>query len=93
MAPIARYLLAMAGSTGISGLSDRRRRRRCVEGREPVLLIRRGKPPREGDWSLPGGRQKLGETTRETAIRREVQRRNRPVEIELGHLLDVVDSA
>ncbi|HIC80422.1 MAG TPA: phosphohydrolase, partial [Kiloniellaceae bacterium] len=23
-----------------------------------VLLIRRGKPPREGQWSLPGGRQR-----------------------------------
>jgi len=55
-----------------------------------VLLIRRGKPPREGDWSLPGGRQKLGETTRETA-HREVQEET-GLEIELGHLLDVIDS-
>jgi len=27
-----------------------------------VLLIRRGKPPGYGEWSLPGGRQELGET-------------------------------
>ena len=27
-----------------------------------VLLIRRGKPPRMGDWSLPGGMQEIGET-------------------------------
>ncbi len=33
------------------------------------LLIRRGKPPRAGLWSLPGGLQELGETVRETAAR------------------------
>jgi 8-oxo-dGTP diphosphatase len=55
-----------------------------------VLLIRRGRPPREGDWSLPGGRQKLGETTRQTAIR-EV-REEAGIEIVVGHLLDVIDS-
>ena len=27
-----------------------------------VLLVRRGKPPAKGAWSLPGGRQELGET-------------------------------
>jgi 8-oxo-dGTP diphosphatase len=36
-----------------------------------VLLIRRGRPPRLGQWSLPGGGQQLGETLAE-AIRREV---------------------
>ncbi|HUT49077.1 MAG TPA: NUDIX hydrolase [Alphaproteobacteria bacterium] len=55
-----------------------------------VLLIRRGRPPREGEWSLPGGRQKLGETTRQTAIR-EV-REEAGIEIVVGHLLDVIDS-
>jgi 8-oxo-dGTP diphosphatase len=37
-----------------------------------VLLIRRGKPPRAGQWSLPGGAQHLGETLSE-AITREVR--------------------
>jgi 8-oxo-dGTP diphosphatase len=37
-----------------------------------VLLIRRGKPPRLGQWSLPGGAQQLGETLEE-AIAREVR--------------------
>ncbi len=55
-----------------------------------VLLIRRGKPPREGQWSLPGGRQRLGETIREAA-RREV-REETSCEIEVTALLDVVDS-
>ena len=27
-----------------------------------VLLIKRGRPPAEGAWSLPGGAQRLGET-------------------------------
>ena len=36
-----------------------------------VLLARRGRPPNEGAWSLPGGAQKLGETA-EQAARREL---------------------
>jgi len=37
-----------------------------------VLLIRRGKPPRQGQWSIPGGRVEWGETLCE-AVRREVR--------------------
>lgn len=55
-----------------------------------VLLIRRGKPPREGQWSLPGGRQRLGETVAEAA-RREVAE-EAGIEIAVGGLVDVVDS-
>ena len=55
-----------------------------------VLLIRRGKPPREGQWSLPGGRQRLGETVR-AAARREL-REETGIEAEVTALLDVVDS-
>lgn len=36
-----------------------------------VLLVRRGRPPNAGAWSLPGGGQELGETA-EAAGRREV---------------------
>jgi 8-oxo-dGTP diphosphatase len=39
---------------------------------DQVLLVRRGRPPRVGQWSLPGGAQELGETVAETA-RREVR--------------------
>ena len=55
-----------------------------------VLLIRRGKPPRQGDWSLPGGRQRLGERIEEAA-RREVAE-EAGLEVAVGPLLDVVDS-
>lgn len=40
-------------------------------GGERVLLVRRGKPPREGAWSLPGGAQHIGERA-EAAARREL---------------------
>ncbi|WP_422364898.1 NUDIX hydrolase [Pelagibius sp.] len=55
-----------------------------------VLLVRRGKPPREGQWSLPGGRQRLGERIEEAAAR-EV-REEAGLEIVVGGLVDVVDS-
>lgn len=37
-----------------------------------VLLARRGRPPNQGAWSLPGGAQELGETA-EDAARRELR--------------------
>ena len=57
---------------------------------QKVLLIRRGKPPRQGEWSIPGGKQKLGETLQQAA-RREVQEETG---LKLGPLMlvDVVDS-
>ncbi len=36
-----------------------------------VLLIRRGREPAQGQWSFPGGAQRLGETA-EAAARREL---------------------
>ncbi|MBL4790316.1 MAG: NUDIX domain-containing protein, partial [Kordiimonadaceae bacterium] len=33
------------------------------------MLIKRGKAPRSGEWSLPGGAQELGETVKEAVLR------------------------
>ena len=38
-------------------------------GGSEVLLVRRGKPPNIGAWTLPGGAQELGETAIEAARR------------------------
>lgn len=34
-----------------------------------VLLIKRGRPPNAGQWAIPGGRIKLGETLQQAAER------------------------
>ena len=56
---------------------------------DKVLMIKRGKPPRVGQWSLPGGAQRLGETLADTA-RREV-REETGIEIELGDIVATLD--
>jgi len=40
-------------------------------GGEEVLVVRRGVPPREGVWSVPGGAVEIGEGL-EDALRREI---------------------
>lgn len=54
-----------------------------------VLLIRRGRPPKADEWSLPGGRQELGETVAE-AVRREV-REETGLEVEIFGVVGVFD--
>ncbi|HEY5412946.1 MAG TPA: NUDIX domain-containing protein [Caulobacteraceae bacterium] len=54
-----------------------------------VLLIRRGKPPRLGEWSLPGGHIEWREPAVDAALRELKEETG--VEAELLGLLDVVD--
>ncbi|MBL8551908.1 MAG: NUDIX hydrolase [Hyphomonadaceae bacterium] len=60
----------------------------CIRGDE-VLLIRRGKPPRLDEWSLPGGRLEWGETAHAGALRELKEETG--VEAEIVGLVDVVD--
>ena len=57
---------------------------------DEVLLIRRGKQPRLGQWSLPGGLQELGETVFQAALR-EV-REECGIEIDATGVIDIVDA-
>lgn len=54
-----------------------------------VLLIRRGRPPGEGLWSVPGGRLEPGETLAQ-AVAREVREETGLV-VEVGPLACVVE--
>ncbi len=60
-----------------------------TDGGGKVLLALRRNPPAAGTWSLPGGRQELGETLEE-ALRREV-REETGLEIGAPELLTVQD--
>jgi 8-oxo-dGTP diphosphatase len=60
----------------------------CLRG-DSVLLIRRGTPPRVGEWSLPGGRIEPGERAVDAALRELGEETG--VEAEITGLIDVVD--
>jgi len=60
----------------------------CLKGDE-VLLVRRGAPPRQGEWSLPGGRIESCGRALDAALRE--LREETGVAAEIIGLLDVVD--
>lgn len=60
----------------------------CLRGEE-VLLIKRGTPPRLGQWSVPGGRLEWGETLQDAALRELKEETS--VDAELLGLIDVID--
>lgn len=55
-----------------------------------VLLVKRAKPPITWEWSIPGGRQELGETTREAGLRELMEETG--IEARLIGLIDVIDT-
>jgi len=57
---------------------------------DEVLIVKRAKPPIKWKWSIPGGGQELGETTRETALRELKEETG--IDARLIGLVDVVDS-
>lgn len=61
-----------------------------IRGESEVLLIRRGKPPYQGEWSIPGGKIEYGETTSEAALRELKEETG--VEARIVGLIDVIDS-
>lgn len=54
-----------------------------------TLLIRRGGPPLEGRWSIPGGMLEVGETLLE-GVRRELAEET-GVEVRVGELIEVFE--
>lgn len=54
-----------------------------------VLLIRRGSPPLEGEWSIPGGMLEIGESLRE-GVQRELQEET-GLEVLVHELIEAFD--
>ena len=54
-----------------------------------VLLVRRGRPPAQGIWSLPGGVVELGEGLREACAREVCEETG--IEAKAGPMVEVVE--
>ena len=57
---------------------------------QEVLLVKRNKDPNKGHWSIPGGRQMLGETVAEAAQRELLEETG--IKVDPLLLVDVVDA-
>jgi len=57
---------------------------------QEVLLVKRNKEPNKGHWSIPGGKQMIGETVAEAAQRELLEETG--VNVDQLLLVDVVDA-
>ena len=57
---------------------------------QEVLLVKRNKEPNKGQWSIPGGKQMIGETASEAAQRELLEETG--VNVDRLLLVDVVDA-
>ncbi len=60
----------------------------CWRGDE-VLIIRRGRAPRLGEWSIPGGKIEPGESLRDAALRELLEETG--VRAEITRLIEVYE--
>jgi 8-oxo-dGTP diphosphatase len=56
---------------------------------DEVLLIKRGRPPAMGIWSIPGGRLELGEELRSGCAREVLEETG--IEVEVGPLVELFE--
>ncbi len=56
---------------------------------DEVLLIKRGRAPLQGHWSLPGGAQKVGETVNQALVRETFEETG--LAVAPGRLIALVD--
>lgn len=60
-----------------------------LRGSTEVLLVKRGHPPGEGMWSLPGGKVHHGEALRDAVAREMLEETS--LRVEVGPLIEVVE--
>lgn len=61
----------------------------AASGQVEALLIRRGRPPRKGQWSVPGGKAEWGESIMDTARRELLEETG--IKADIGPLLGVYE--
>ena len=57
---------------------------------EQVVLVRRGREPLLGQWSIPGGVVEVGESLRQAAAREALEETG--LEVDVGEVLEVFES-